>query len=444
VLALRRALSMERPDTVETIRKIAESSSSQSEAVTKYCQQVLAPEFASCLGAPFALLLTDSQGTRCCASSTDLPEGPTGTYETLQALAQGRINILEPFVCELSNSKGLKDRVDEGLLARFDGAAFLPPSIRIAPSQTEARDADEREIYLSLVVLKEDRSKNAVAEDPAELAKTLGQYLRPTVIESVIRLLSQWTEIASKRKYEMKATGKFCLYVGQKMESLLSELPAPEQGRPIAPAQQGLYALASGLRQTGEKLMTVVSDGDTYSSEKTEELRRPVHMAEIIQLAADELADQLPGDAINIDGDCTVEAIPEDCYSAASGLLEWFANRTIESGKSPSILIHCEMTSEGATVVFEDRSRKLSKQLRRQLFDPFALAATLPTTSGGPSLPTPLYMAKTLVEMRNGGVLEDLSDQISGDIGHKFVMQFPPLTGPGTPPAGAGNHAYTT
>lgn len=429
VLSLRRALSIERPDSLENIRKIAETSRSQSEAITKFCQEVLAPEFAGCLGAPFALLLTDGKGTRCCSSSIDLPEGPTETYETLQALAQGKIDIMEPFVLEPSKLKMLKDRVDENVLRKFEGAAFLPPSIKIMLSPPKAAVSEgllNRDIHLSFAILKEDRSKNPLAEDPVELTKVLAQYLRPTVIEHLLHLLSQWTEISSRRKSVMKATSQFCLYVGQQMKSLLSGFATPEPERTIAPSLRGLYDLASELHQTGENLMTIVGNGETLDSENVKELRRPVSMAEIIRLAAEELADQLPEDAINIQGDCTIDVIPEDFYSASSRLLQWFANRTIESGKSALISIACMATHEGPRVVFEDQSRKLSKQLRRQLFDPFTQAASLPTTSGGQSLPSPLYLAKTFVETRNGGVLEDMSDQISGDIGHRFVMKFPP------------------
>jgi CheY-like chemotaxis protein len=426
VLALRHALSIERPDALEIIRRIAETCPTQSDAVTKFCQRILGPELDSCLGAPFALFLTVGEETRCCVSTHRLPEEANESYEILQALAQGKINLLDPFVLDKDRVKELKGKVNEDLLVHFEGAAFLPPSIKITVPLSDSINPQKpinRDIHLSLAILKEDKTQNPLAEEPVELAKTLAEYLRPTVIELVLHLLSEWTEISSRRKAELKATSQFCLTVGQRIESLLSEPPPSDECREAIPARESLYSLADELRQTGERLMMVAGEGEMYS-----ELRRPFNMKEIVELAAGDLVDELPTNAIHIHGECEVNGIPDDCYSAASGLLQWFANRTIESGKSLSIQVACipPREREGPMVIFEDQSRKLSKQLREQLFDPFSQAASLPTTSGRQTLPIGLYVAKRLVETRNGGALEDLSDQVDGDIGHRFVMHFPP------------------
>lgn len=416
VLSLRRALSIERPDSLDNIQRIAERSRSQSEAVTKFCQEVLAPEFASCLGAPFAILLTNSKGTWCCVSNIDLPEGPTTTYETLQALAQGKINLMEPFSLETSRLKELKDGMELGVLTKFEGAAFLPLLIN-------------RDIRICIAILKDDRAKNPLAEDPVELSKILAQYLRPTVLEHLLYLLSQWAKVPLKRKIAvLKATAQLCLYVGQQQEAILSELTNSEKEQSLSRPQQKLYALAGDLRRTGEILVTTVGDAETSGDVTREELHRSVHMAELVRLAAEELADQLPEDAISIQGDCLVQAIPDDLYFATSRLLQWFANRAIETshGIFPIIRVNCVDTPKGPKVSFEDQSRRLSSTLRQRLFDPFTQFTSLSATSGGLSLPIPLYLAKTLVEMRNGGVLEDLSNEVESDVGHRFVMQFPP------------------
>src|SRR5258708_7247999 len=66
-LALRRALSVERPDATEEIQRLAESSRDRSEAIIRFCKDVLAENFSACLGAPFIILFTENNRTRCCA-----------------------------------------------------------------------------------------------------------------------------------------------------------------------------------------------------------------------------------------------------------------------------------------------------------------------------------------------------------------------------------------
>ncbi len=41
-----------------------------------------------------------------------------------------------------------------------------------------------------------------------------------------------------------------------------------------------------------------------------------------------------------------------------------------------------------------------------------------------PGLHLSLYMAKMLIELRNGGVVEDRSDEVEGDYGHRIALSF--------------------
>jgi DNA-binding NarL/FixJ family response regulator len=74
-LALRRALSVENPEMAGKIRSIAESSRNQLEAVKQFCSEILIPEFKSCMGTPFILLLRDKERQKnlSCGGSADLP-----------------------------------------------------------------------------------------------------------------------------------------------------------------------------------------------------------------------------------------------------------------------------------------------------------------------------------------------------------------------------------
>src|SRR5215207_1235505 len=102
VLALCQSLSSENPETADRMVRIASQSHSPSEAVVKFCREVLLPEFESCLGTPFVVLLSEGNGTRNCLDDAD-PSPESGLfYHTLQALAHGKGGLAEPFVFEAS------------------------------------------------------------------------------------------------------------------------------------------------------------------------------------------------------------------------------------------------------------------------------------------------------------------------------------------------------
>jgi CheY-like chemotaxis protein len=412
VLALRRGLSLERPGAVERIKKIAEASRNQTEAVVCFSRQVLAPKLSAYLGAPFAIFLTDEQGAQCCASNADLPVRLDRTYETIQALAQGASDLPEPFVLETNKLRKPENLQELDLLRKLDGSSFLSLSIG-------------SNIRLSIGILRESRDKNPLAEDPQELSKVLTRYLQRTVMECLLILLSQWKASDGLRIALLKATAQACLYISQQQEAILSELADTTKDKLGEEPFHNLSSLAQGLRQTGDILAQLV-EGDG------EGRRNIVHMRHVLEMAKEELIGQLPGSEIRIDGDCEVQAEDDDLFIAASRIIEWFAHRPID--EFPIIRINCANKPEGAEIVFEDQSRRLPKQLREQLFFPFTQAFPLPSTSGnitGPGQHLPLFLSKTLVEVKNRGLLEDRSDDIEGKIGHRFVMHFPSPEMPG-------------
>lgn len=421
-LALRRGLSVERPGAAEQISSIASTSRDRLEAVKRFCTEVLTPEFASCLGAPFAILLTDEKGTQCCANNCDIPEGHLPLYSVLQALAQGRTNYSEPFVVDIKMLSEPMSGFELAVLRNFEGAAFLPISIF-------------GDVRISVAVLKsEDKSRRA--EDPPALARVLAQNIRPAVVEHLLSLLSSWAELNSRRNAVLRATAQLCLFVGQEQQTIISDLAGSQEGGDMGQSLQKLCALADDLQQTGEILFSMVGDKTAPSGGQIRgEDSQKFYMAEIIRLAAGDVRGSLPDDAVRIDGDFEMRAAPDMLVLAASRLLQWFASRAIENsyGVPPAILVKCAATSEGLEVTFEDRSRRLSGGLRQHMFSPFAQTLPPPRTSGriaGPGLHLPLYLAKTLIEVNYRGVLEDRSDELKGDYGHRFVMRFPSFEPP--------------
>lgn len=406
-LALRRGLSMERPRTVRLIRQIAETSRNQTEAIAHFCRKVMAPELSVCLGAPFVIFLTDEDSTQRCASNADLPERLDPIYETIQALAQGAKDLPEPFVLETNKLKEPETPEELDALRKLEGSSFFSLSIG-------------SDLHLSIGILRETRAKNPLAEDPQELSKVLIRYLQRSVIESLLTILSRWAASNAGRMALLNATAQACLYVSQQQGAILSELANTGEGRSSEKPFQDLYSLAQGLRQTGEILAQLVEEGQ-------EGQRNTVHMKKVLEMAKEELIGQVPGSEIRIDGDCEVQAEDDDLFIAASRIIQWFAHRPMD--ESPIIRVICANKPEGSEIIFEDRSRRLPKQLREQLFFPFTQAFPLPSTSGilsGPGSQFPIFFSKALVEVRNRGLLEDCSDELEGGVGHRFVMHFPP------------------
>jgi hypothetical protein len=150
---------------------------------------------------------------------------------------------------------------------------------------------------------------------------------------------------------------------------------------------------------------------------------------------------------LDLQGACAVRARSSDVAIIVSRLLQWFVYRSknVPFGIEPAIRIRCEEGNGGATVVFEDDSRRLPKKLREDLFAPFTQAISTPfddlaaaPASGerggeraGKEPPLsgrylPLYLAKMLVEGRYRGILEDHSDEITDKgYGHRVLMYFP-------------------
>lgn len=415
VLALRHALNGENPRTAKNIARVASQSQSPSDAIIRFCQEILKPEMETCLDVPFVVLFSEGDKTENCADNAGLPAGFNRLYHTLQALTHGKGNATNPFVLEshklLADDFG--DEQTPGLREKLDGAAFLP--LTISPG-----------LKLSIGIMQE--GELGTPEDALPLCKILAQYLRPTVLEDMLSIWSQWTKIRTLR-YN---TAKLCLFVGQELKDVL-----PYEDGGLSPDSLiQLNNIAEDLSDTGE-LLTHIEKRQWKDQDV-----RPVSAREAIEEAWGSVAlacGEPAGDFV-IEGDCAVPVDRDDLEIITSRLLHWFAQRrsTRPFDVEPLVSVKCETTEGRPTITFEDTSYRLDERLRAEMFAPFTQAVPIPfvgfsgkNTSGqevkriGRYLP--LYVAKMLVEGRYLGVLEDRSDEISGHTyGNRIVMQFPP------------------
>jgi DNA-binding NarL/FixJ family response regulator len=417
VLALRRALHGDNPRIVNEITRIAVHSRTKADAILTFCRRVLEPEFESCLGGvPFVILFTEDGTTQNCADNAGLPKGRRDFYHDLQAYAHGEGNPTKPFVLDTHKLNKPADEETALLYQKLNRATFLPVSL-------------SNNLKLSIGLLH--RENQAEQKGPTEeeiLCKALAEYLRPTVLENIMSIWSQWTELRATRN----STAKLCLSVGQEIKDSV-ESEDIEQ----------LEDLANDLKDTGQYLTQLESRNWFEGSNN-------ISIREVVTAAWDVVA---PGEGqppirLELRGDCSVQARSDDVVIIISRLLQWFVYRSkaIPVGVEAVIRLECVVTDNTVTVTFEDNSYRLPKKLREDLFMPFTQAISTPfaeleqlklTREAEADEPTetgrqnsgrylPLYLAKMLVEGRYQGFLDDHSDDITEhSYGHRIVMQLP-------------------
>jgi DNA-binding response OmpR family regulator len=425
-LTIRRLLSIKRPDAADRIQRIVESSRNRSEAIVKFCRDELEPDFSGRLGAPFIFLFTEDDHTSCCAGNVDLPES-LDLYETIQAMVFAEVRSGNPFIVDAGKIPDPLDPKEMEVLKRLDGAAFIPLTI-------------DRDARLSIGLLTADPNYSPLPEPPAEMASVLAKYLESAVIELLLTVLIKWTEHhtknETKRKELMRITSEVCLSVGRQQLSILQQLnhpiPVPSEDKCL----RLLHSLAENLQATGTMLESLAKP-----QARIEERWLPTERVSMKQFIKSVWTYLDYGEnALSIHGDCEVQATSEDLSVTVSSVLQWFAQRFSDTPQEikPHISVNCGYSDKGAELIFEDRSERLDKMLRRHLFDPFAETVTKLADNDDAKVRVGLYWslfwAKVLVEARYKGRLEDISDGIAGAgfeageaIGHRFRMYFPLL-----------------
>lgn len=406
VLALKRALRIERPQVMGALSSISESTKSLSEAVKRFCQRVLAEEFDSCLGTPYILLLTDQRGTQNVATNTNLSKGYHSSYAAIQnkshAIAKFSPHLISQ--ADTDSLSGANGAVEDELISRLPGSALVPV----------ARVGNFR---LSLILLTAQPGEFKYPEEIEPLALILRQHWRPGIIEHFLGIL---VSLDAQKHAMLKSTSYLCLYVGQEQERILNQAMAHNELKENSNLHHSLAMMADDFRLTGVTLNSAANNLPEQPS--------TIEMRDMVQREIEGLKKATDFDKLDlqVDGSCFVSA-GEDLAIAVRRLLQWLAQRLpeIPPGQQPQIHVRCAQKDGNSEVIFEDRSRRLSPRLRARLFEPFSTSVMAANSrDSGPGLYLPLYLAKVLVEEKYGGELNDESDDMDGDVGHRLVMSF--------------------
>jgi DNA-binding NarL/FixJ family response regulator len=410
-LALRRALRLERPQVADQLNAIADSTKNLSTAVRAFCHEILKSELDACLGAPYILLLTDESGTHNFATNTQLPLGHEPIYTMLQAMAHGISNYSQPYELTTEELRKLpkpSSNNERKICDRLARAAFIPlANIKI--------------FRLSLGLLEPLPGETAYPEDTSKLASVLAQYVRSTIVEHILRIL---VHLDSQKRAMLKGTSRFCVFLGQDQQGIVEEGIARAELKEGSETHHKLSNLANDLWDTGT-ILTNVASSDSKADYPSFEL------GTLIEKIFEELKEKmhLPEIKLTLEGACKVKAKSDDIYIAVVRVLQWLVQRRLEtpSNIEQEISVQCVETDSASRVIFEDRSNRLPGKVREELFMPFSVSAiaSAETKSLGPGLYLPLFLAKMLVEEKYGGGLDDKSDELEGEIGHRLVMSFP-------------------
>ncbi|HEY0101038.1 MAG TPA: hypothetical protein VGB76_19085, partial [Pyrinomonadaceae bacterium] len=243
----------------------------------------------------------------------------------------------------------------------------------------------------------------------------------PVIVEQLVRIFNN---LDSQRKASiLKSVSRLCLLLGQDQRGVIGEGILTGHLQDESNTHHKLSTMADDLWEMGQILAGVTSagPGEEYAS---------VELKGLIERAISDLEERmyLRGIRFEVEGSCTVRANRDDMYIAVVRVMQWLAQRKIETpaGVEPQITVRCFREDGTTQIMFEDRSRRLADSLREQLFVPLAVAITLPAGAilQRPAQYLPLYVAKMLIEEKYGGWLDDKSSELPGEIGHRLVMRF--------------------
>jgi len=411
-----RALSPVRTEISEKIERIAEQSLNRVDEARKICLEVIAPEVDACLDVPCIFLLSRGPKTEILGH-----KNAAGVEAFLKAaqvqdkiFAEKEKQDTKPLSLSPEDLNASLEDVNDSF-AQLERSGFLPLF----------EEDDQR---LSIGILSAPLDDYFWEEkDPLHFARNLIREL-PEPIVKQFKYLAHVKAIIENTK--LKHTSEFCLYVGETQINALAESLEEREIEANNACFRRLKRLADDLRRTGIEFSRLIeasrTETDIGDGKKTS-------ADEVINEAWDMIKSRGNTLELRQSGPDLELTIPRrDLLVAALRMLEWLAQRQdkIPSGAPRAVEVVYGNERGHAAISFKDHSRRLGGQIRRRLFEPFTQGTTTSANTKNqgdtqPGLYLPLYLAKTLLTVKNHGSLEDCTDELKSEHGHCFVFTFP-------------------
>ncbi len=419
-LALKRALSPERPGLESVLSWISENTSGEKDSLWGLCSRVIGPELLRCAGLPCVLLLSSRGETRCLGQGVEAPEH-SPIYGRIQTELFAAPGPVRPFRFEEGSEPWRSPsgaQSDEAVIRLFEShptSVFMPL-------------AQDQDIHLGLGLLSSASAGRNPASDTLELATAIHSYLRESLVRHQMRITFVLSQERMKRKILLETAASACLYTGQEIVGLLDEYLGESQlDEGKAPAILGR------VRAMGDELLSEAAALQALDTPVHEVAggARPSAEVDLPSLLRERwsqlssLARVPAGGLLEVEGLAVAGGNRSNVSSSLFRLLLWLAQRLLEVPPEDRKPVRASCREEGkwVEVVLEDSSPRLPARVRDRLFSPFSASdlSKDPTVPEGRRLG--LFLAKAMIETAEGGALLDQTDEMPGDQGHRFVVR---------------------
>ena len=396
-LALRRRLYFRDDDIRSRITVLARTGGRRSEAILRFCSDLLMPQIQAVVDLPAMLLLGEATPSGLTVHQCN-PETPFSSrpedFQILFDLPSQRINYSEPTTLDPGDLTGLGLR----------GSPLAATHLSVVPL------AKYQEFTLLLLL--------SAPTEPSRVGDTKGysqailRYCRQQVLSHIFELGSQLALAADRQRTVLSSTASIFLKVGQEILYRLQEWNRA-QGSSKETQLEALETLASDLRDGGEILEDLGRDHPTPST-------TPLSVRNLVEEAWKELTELSNSTAVlEISGEADLIGDYESTYLALTELFGWLSSQL--EPRERQILTVDLSESEGDTIIaIRCPGQRLPHASRQHLFED-SMADAAEHLAPGSHLG--LYLARVLLEVRSDGRLEDCSEEEAS--GYHFHLRIP-------------------
>lgn len=405
-LALRRAIHLGGTGIEEAADEILDRASDEQQALNLFCREYLAPQIERWSGCDYVLLVADDRNTRVLGSSLELGNMNISAVSALMALAATSGPSDDVISFDRGRLQGLKLDLTPMELEALSDAVFMPLTL-----------SGKRKILLGL---KAKRDGGPQAEDPRLLARIIRAFVPTAVMENLLQLIVRMGQRKEHvRNQVVRDNAAVCIRLSASQQRLIEQIALKVPKVQNVEEFIALIAQSEELRETGERLGAVSEGRASYDRKVFSSAQDAIQLAwRQIRVPSwlEDVKLSLP------EGICKIPLTRDQARLVTYAILQWMVSHAVETRMGTPITVSCREQSGQVLLSFEDGTRRVMGELRRLMFDP---AATPVHPSGAGLLQ--LYQARVLVEARHGKIM-DRSDELKGDLGHRFVIQLPAAT----------------